>query len=74
MRIITAKRIGEAKEKWPQSAKALDTWCRLVKSSRFADYTVLKTTFASVDKVGPWHVFDIGGNTLRLIALVRFTT
>lgn len=74
MRIITAKRIWEAKEKWPHSAKALDTWHRVVKLSRFADHAALKATFASVDKVGPWHVFDIGGNKLRLIALVRFTT
>lgn len=53
MRIITAKRIWEAKEKWPHSAKALDTWYRVVKSSRFADHAALKATFASVDKVGP---------------------
>nr|WP_282598914.1 thioredoxin domain-containing protein [Pseudomonas chlororaphis] len=26
MRVITAKRIWDAKEKWPHSAKALDVW------------------------------------------------
>lgn len=74
MRIITAKRIWEAKEQWPHSAKALDTWYRLIKSNRFTDFSALKATFPAVDKVGPLHVFDIGGNKLRLIALVRYTT
>ncbi len=31
MHIITQKRIWEAKEKWPQTATALDAWYRLMK-------------------------------------------
>lgn len=32
----------------------------------------LKRTFSSVDKVGDFHVFDIGGNKWRVIALLNF--
>ncbi|MQA56326.1 type II toxin-antitoxin system HigB family toxin [Pseudomonas piscis] len=74
MRVITAKRIWEAKEKWPQSAKALDDWYRLIKSNSFADFSAIKAVFPAVDKVGPLHVFDVGGNKLRLIAVLRYTT
>ena len=35
-----------------------------------SDFAGLKTTFPAVDKVGPFHVFDIGENKLRLIAFV----
>ena len=31
MRVITEKRIWEAKEQWPHSANALDQWYRQVK-------------------------------------------
>ncbi|AZC15913.1 MULTISPECIES: type II toxin-antitoxin system HigB family toxin [Pseudomonas] len=72
MHIITAKRIWQAKEQWPQTARALDTWYRKAKGARPEDFSDMKALFPAVDKVGRFHVFDIGGNKLRLIALVRY--
>lgn len=72
MHVITEKRIWEAKEKWPRSATALDAWYRLVKSCSPADFAGMKAIFPATDKVGPLHVFDIGGNKLRLIAVVHY--
>lgn len=72
MHIITQKRIWEAKEKWPHSATALDAWYRLLSKLEPKDFAEMKQTFPSVDKVGDKHVFDIGGNKLRLIAVVDY--
>ena len=72
MHVITQKRIWDAKAKWPQSATALDTWYRLMKSFSPADFAVMKNTFPATDKVGALHVFDIGGNKLRLVAAVDY--
>ena len=72
MRVISAKQIRNAKEKWPYSATALDEWYRKVKVISPEDFAALKAVFPAVDKVGSLHVFNIGGNKLRLIALVRF--
>lgn len=74
MRVITAKRIWEAKVRWPESAKALDDWYRLLKGNSPRDFAAMKAVCPAVDKVGPLHVFDIGGNKVRLIAVVRYTT
>lgn len=74
MRVITAKRIWDAKEKWPHSARALDDWYRALKRNRLADFAAMRAMFPAVDKVGPLHVFDVGGNKIRVIALVRYTT
>ncbi|WP_341522334.1 type II toxin-antitoxin system HigB family toxin [Pseudomonas sp. G.S.17] len=73
MRVITEKRIWKAKAKWPRSAIALDTWYRVIKVSRPDDFAAMKAVFPSVDKVGPLHVFDIGGNKVRLIAWVHYS-
>jgi mRNA interferase HigB len=35
-------------------------------------FAAMRATFPAVDKVGELHVFDIGGNKLRLIAFVRY--
>lgn len=72
MRVITEKRIWQAKEKWPHSANALDGWYRRVKRNSPADFASMKGIFPATDKVGPFHVFDIGGNKLRLIAYVHY--
>lgn len=72
MRVISEKRIWEAKEKWPLSASALDEWYRRIKRNSPADFASMKGIFPATDKVGQLHVFDIGGNRLRLIAFVRY--
>lgn len=70
--MITQKRIWEAKARWPRAAPALDVWYRLAKAMAPSDFSSLKATFPATDKVGPFHVFDIGGNKLRLIAIVDY--
>ncbi|NWB86633.1 type II toxin-antitoxin system HigB family toxin [Pseudomonas gingeri] len=72
MRVITEKRIREAKARWPDTASALDAWCRRIKGSSPENFSALKALFPATDKVGRLHVFDIGGNTLRLIAGVHY--
>ena len=72
MHVITQKRIWVAKEQWPNAANALDAWYRLIKTSSPKDFAEMKNLFPATDKVGPQHVFDIGGNKLRLIAVVHY--
>ena len=72
MHIITRKRILEAVVVHKDCESALDGWYRLVKAGRFENFAQLRETFAAVDKVGDYHVFNIGGNKLRLIAAVHY--
>ncbi|GAA5171318.1 MULTISPECIES: type II toxin-antitoxin system HigB family toxin [Halomonadaceae] len=72
MHIITQKRIWEAMEKWPRIATALEAWYRIMKASEPKDFAAMKGIFPATDKVGRYHVFDIGGNKIRLIAIVHY--
>lgn len=72
MHVVTQKRIWEAKGKFPQAATALDTWYRLVKANSPANFAQMKGLFPAADKVGPHHVFDVGGNKIRIIAIVHY--
>ncbi len=74
MHVITEKRIWEATERWPRSAGALDAWYRLIKVLKPRDFAALKAVFPALDKVGEFHVFDVGGNKIRLIAVVHYST
>lgn len=72
MHVITEKRIREAKTKWPKTASALDHWYQVAKGSKPSDFAAMRALFPAIDKVGEFHVFDIVGNKLRLIAFVRY--
>ena len=70
--VITQARIWEAKAIWPNAASALDAWYRLMKAVEPTDFAAMKSLFPATDKVGRFHVFDIGGNKIRLIAIVQY--
>lgn len=74
MHVISQKRINEAKQQYPDCETALDGWLRIVKKNDFQNFAELKEAFNSVDKVGDFYVFNIGGNKLRLIASIHFNT
>lgn len=43
-----------------------------MKANEPGDFAAMKQLFPAFDKVGKHHVFDIGGNKLRLIAIVMY--
>lgn len=43
-----------------------------MKANEPEDFASMKQLFPAVDKVGRFHVFDIGGNKIRLIAVVMY--
>ncbi len=45
MHVITAKRIREAKDKWPKAATALDHWLEVAKGSKPLDFAAMKALF-----------------------------
>ena len=58
--------------KIPKCACALEGWYRVMKKNQFDCFAALKNVFNSVDKVGHLYVFNIGGNKMRLIAIIHF--
>ena len=72
LHVITHRRITEAMTRHPEAAGALDQWYRLERKAEPRSFAELRGLFGSVDKVGSYYVFDIGGNKLRLIAATHF--
>lgn len=55
----------------PAARAPLLNWYVVVSRTDFASFSALRTVFGSVDQVGKFTVFDIGGNKYRLIAAVH---
>ena len=72
MHIITRKRLNEFAEKHPTSKAALQHWYRHIKSSKLQTFAELRAAFPHADQVGKLTVFNIGGNSFRLIAAIHY--
>lgn len=74
MRIFTEQALKEYAGKYPDSKVALQEWITIVKRSKWKSFADIKATFNTVDSVGSQrYVFNIKGNSFRLVAVVKFT-
>lgn len=74
MRVISNKMLVAFTQRHAQAERPLQAWRKVVESGRFDNFADLRRAFASVDKVGDFHVFDIAGNHYRVIAAIHFNT
>jgi mRNA interferase HigB len=74
MRIITKKRIDEYSKLHADAKTALEDWHSKTKVAEWNNFADVKKSFNSVDSVGNGRfVFNIKGNSYRLIALIKFS-
>lgn len=74
MRIFTEQALKEYAQAHPEAKVALQEWVTIVKRSKWTCFADVRKTFNSVDNVGNQHyVFNIKGNTYRLIVVIKFT-
>lgn len=72
MRVIAKRPLVKFWNLHPEAEKPLRNWLTICKTTDFENFAQLKQTFRTVDKVGKFVVFDIGGNKFRLIVVVHF--
>jgi|SRR5581483_7425492 len=76
VRVISAKPLREFGKKHADARTPLRAWEKLVEHGTFKNLTELQQTFAGVDMVPvkqkSFHVFNIGGNKYRLVAVIHF--
>ena len=74
MRIISRSKIIAYYTGDPNSRTALEEWFQKAREADWMCFADMKRTFRSVDSVGNQHfVFNIHGNSYRLVAVVKFT-
>jgi len=74
MRIFTEQTIKQFAQEHPDSLVALQVWVSVVKNSQWHSFADIKRDFNSVDAIGNQrYVFNIKGNSYRIVAVVKFT-
>lgn len=72
MHVISRKTLKRFWETYPDSKSALSRWFKIMDRTDYANFSELKKTFPSADPVGDLTVFNVGGNTYRLIASIHY--
>ncbi len=73
MRIVTFKRIKEFSEQYTDAENALNIWYYTVRSREWNSINDIRNDFNTIDYVGNNRfVFNIKGNSYRLVAIISF--
>ena len=74
MHIISRKKLLEAAKEHSGLAEPLDIWYRVARKATWQNLMDVKRAFPSADAVGKFTVFNIKGNTYRLIVEINYWT
>ena len=72
MHIISRKKLLEAIETHADLAGPLDVWYRVAKRADWKNLVDVKHVFPSADAVAKFTVFNIKGNSYRLITEINY--
>jgi mRNA interferase HigB len=72
MHVISKKKLREFWEEHPKAQSPLEAWYQIARHAEWESFSDVRATFNTVDQVGHFTVFDIGGNKYRLIAAIHF--
>jgi len=72
--VISRKKLLDAATQHGDLSCALDIWYRLTKRADWRSLEDVRRTFPSADGVGDFTVFNIKGNSYRLIAEINYRT
>lgn len=75
MHVIVKRPFSDAANKYPNNRNAIIDVYNVLRKGKFETPQKLKRVFPSLDNFkykDKWWVFDIGGNNLRLMAVIQF--
>ncbi|MBX9877583.1 MAG: type II toxin-antitoxin system HigB family toxin [Candidatus Obscuribacterales bacterium] len=72
MNINNLRAINKFQVKHPDCRTALDRWVKLTQIAQWKRLLDVQATFPSAEDVKGWIVFNIKGNSYRLISTIRY--
>ena len=72
MHVLSKKALADFWLIHKDAEKTLKVWHSICSKTQFSNFTELRQTFRTVDKVGKFTVFNIGGNKFRIITVIHY--
>jgi mRNA interferase HigB len=74
LHVISRRKLLDAAERHRELAGPLDVWYRIAKKAEWRNLLEIRRVFPSADAVGRLTVFNIKGNSYRLISEINYHT
>jgi mRNA interferase HigB len=72
VRVISKKRLKGFYEKHPSSKSALESWYKVASRTKWGSLIEVQKTYRDAESVENFTVFNIKGNSIRLIVLIDY--
>lgn len=73
MLVITAKHLNWAARQYPDAAKEIAAWRKIVKAARWRNFVEIRQTFKDADAAKGYVIFNIRQNNYRLITVIHYS-
>ena len=72
MHVVTRRHLLKASLLYPDAAKEIASWYKIVKAARWQSFVEVRRTFADADLVEGHTVFNLRHNAYRMITVIHF--
>jgi mRNA interferase HigB len=72
MHVVTRKHLVEAEEEYPEAARELRAWYRIVCAARWRNLLEVRQVFNDADDVDGTVIFNIRQNRYRLVTVIHY--
>ena len=72
MHLISIRNLRNDADKYPDSVEPVNSWYRVIKSASWQNFNELREFYPTADAVGNFIVFNIKGNSYRLIVSIDY--
>ena len=72
MHIVTKKHLSDAAAQYPDAAKEIWAWYKIVKASRWASFLDVRRVVPDADAVKGYVIFNIRQNRYRLLTIMHY--
>jgi mRNA interferase HigB len=72
MHVISLRHLKDASEQYPDAAREIQAWYKIVKDARWRNFEELRRTFARASSVGKYVIFNIRHNEYRLLTIIHY--
>ena len=73
MHIITGKHLNRAAEQYPDAAKEIAAWHKIVKGARWQNFVEVRQVFKDADAVKGYVMFNVRQNRYRLATIIHYS-
>lgn len=71
--IITEKHLNQAAAQYPDAAKEIAAWRKIVKAARWRNFVEVRQVFKHADTVKGYVIFNIRQNRYRLVTIIHYS-